>query len=474
MKPGYTLVALCLICTSSLASRPNILFIAIDDLRPELNCYGATQIISPNIDQLAERGLVFNRAYCNVPVCGASRASLLTGLHPLPDRFTTYGSRVDEDAAGIVTLPQHFKENGYYTAGVGKLFHHPDDGLKSWTVLPVRPDYPNDLAVQEEWRDYRSAEYVGLHELERPGGAVGPAWEAADVEDDAYYDGKTTTLALSRLEIMANQDKPFFLGVGFIRPHLPFNVPKKYWDLYPEESITLADNPTMPEGAPKEADFNSGELRSYSNIPRGKNELVLDPETAKNLRRGYYACVSYVDTQIGKIMKKLNALGLADNTIIIVWGDHGWSLGEHSHWGKHTCFNNAVQTPLIMHVPGGVSGKKSESLIEFVDLYPTLCDLAGLQKPDHLQGRSLVPVLNDPEAQVNDYVFARWHNGETIVSSRFNYTEYYNKNGKMISNMLYDRFKDPEENVNIVNNPEYKSIVNKLSAALEKHISERR
>lgn len=459
--------------SSFAAPTPNVLFIAVDDLRPELNCYGATQIISPNIDRLANSGVVFNRAYCNVPVCGASRASLLTGLYPLVDRFTDYGSRVDEEAGTVATLPQYFKDNGYRTAGIGKIFHHPNDALRSWTDLPVRPDYPNDLAVQEEWRDYRSAEYAGLNRQELPGGATGPAWEAADVPDDTYYDGKTATLALAKLDELARQDKPFFLGVGFIRPHLPFNAPKKYWDLYPEESIKLADNPFMPKDSPKDADFNSNELRSYANIPDGKEPI--DDATALKLRHGYYACVSFSDAQIGKIMQKLEALGLADNTIIVLWGDHGWSLGEHSHWGKHTCFNNAVQTPLIVRVPGGLQGAKTDALTEFVDIYPTLCELAGLALPPHLQGRSLAPVLKDPDAQVNDYLFARWNNGETVVSKRFNYTEYRNpKTGKVISSMLYDRLNDPAENVNVVNNPEFKPVVEKLSAVLEKHLNERR
>jgi choline-sulfatase len=473
MRFRATLVFAGLVFASVSADRPNVLFIAVDDLRPELNCYGATQIISPNIDRLANSGVVFNRAYCNVPVCGASRASLLSGIHPLPDRFTTYGSRVDEEAAGLTTLPGHFKNNGYYTAGVGKIFHHPNDGLESWSDVPVRPDYPNDLAVQEEWRDYRSAEYVGLHKLERPGGAVGPAWEAADVADDVYYDGKITTLALDKLDALAKQNQPFFLGVGFIRPHLPFNAPKKYWDLYDSESLALADNPYMPKDAPNDARFNFGELRSYANIPSGKEPL--DDATVRTLRHGYYACVSYVDAQIGMVLRKLDELGLAENTIIVLWGDHGWSLGEHAQWGKHTCFNNALQAPLIIHTPGGLTGASTDALVQFVDLYPTLCDLAKLPKPKHVQGRSLKPVLNDPTAEVNEVLFARWNNGETIISKHFNYTQYYDrKTGVAKSSMLYDRRTDPAENVNVVNHPEFKPVVSMLSATIERHIKERR
>ena len=332
---------------------PNILFISIDDLRPELNCFGASNIFSPNIDQLASEGMVFQSAYCNVPVCGASRASLLSGLYPTNKRFTNYGSRVEKDAPGVTTLPEHFKNNGYFTTSIGKVFHHLDDGLQSWSEVPYRPDYPNDIHQQELWRDYQSPENAHTKVEKLPLGAAGPAWEAADVHDTVYYDGKTTQLALNKLESLAKSKQPFFLGVGFIRPHLPFNCPKKYWDLYNENQIDLADNPFMPENAPKDAWHSYRELRGYTNIPKGK-EAIADSSALK-LRHGYYACVSYIDAQIGQIMQKLGELKLDKNTIIVLWGDHGWSLGEHSLWCKHSCFNNALQTTLLIKAPGYTS-----------------------------------------------------------------------------------------------------------------------
>lgn len=451
--------------------KPNIIFIVVDDLRPELNCYGKTQIISPNIDGLADEGLVFTRAYCNVPVCGASRASLLTGLYPTPSRFTNYGSRVEKDAPGIVSLPGHFKNNGYYTTTLGKIFHHPDDGLSAWSELPYRPDYPNSLKQQELWRDYQSDELSWTKEKDLPLGASGPAWEAADVDDSLYYDGKTTRLTLHKLEQLAKLNKPFFFGLGFIRPHLPFNAPKKYWDMYDPSGIVLADNPYMPTNAPRDAWHNYRELRGYTNI---SNDTVPIPDdTARKLRHGYFACVSFVDAQVGLVVNKLKELNLYDNTIIVIIGDHGWSLGEHTLWCKHSCFNNALRTTMIIKAPGFEQGAKTSSLVSFVDLYPTLCELAELERPGHLGGRSFLPVLKDTTAVVNEYVFARWQNGESVKSDRYLYTRYYGRNGEVSGEMLYDHESDPDENNNVVGLKENLKVVEELKKALENHFKER-
>lgn len=449
----------------------NILFISVDDLRPELNCYGKSQIISPNIDQLAEEGMLFKRAYCNIPVCGASRASLLSGLYPTPTRFTNYGSRVEKDAPGVLSIPAHFKQNGYYTTAVGKIFHHPDDDLTSWTKEPYRPDYPNSIHQQELWRDYQSPENSWTKEKDLPLGAAGPAWEPGAVDDTVYYDGKTTQRALIELEKLAAQEKPFFFGLGYIRPHLPFNAPKKYWDLYDSAKIDLPANYHMPTNAPAAAWHNYSELRSYTNI--ADDTLPLPEEQVRTLRHGYYACVSFIDGQIGQITDKLKELGVYDQTIIVLWGDHGWSLGEHSLWCKHSCFNNALQTPLIVKSPKVGKGGETESLVSFIDLYPTLCDLAGLERPTHLAGKSMLPILQNPTHKVNDYLYARWQNGESIKSDRYAYTQYYDKNGQVTSSMLYDHQSDPEENVNIAGNAGYREVEKAMKRELEKHLAER-
>ena len=477
MKNFYYLLGCLVVFLSSCGQekkpiKPNVLFISIDDLRPELNAYGRSQIISPSIDKIAEEGTVFYRAYCNVPVCGASRASLLTGIYPTSKRFTDYKSRVDEEAPGIVTIPEHFKNNGYYTSTVGKIFHHPDDGLKGWSKEPYRPDYPNTNKQQELWRDYQSPENSWTKELKLPLGGAGPAWEAGEVDDTVYYDGKTTQLALLELERLAKQEQPFFFGLGYIRPHLPFNAPKKYWDMYDSIDIELPDNYFMPENAPQDSWFNFSELRSYTNI--ANDTLPLSEEQVLSLRHGYYACVSFIDAQIGQVINKLKELGIYENTIIVLWGDHGWSLGEHTLWCKHSCFHNAIQTTLIIKSPETKGGGKSSSLVSFVDIYPTICELAVLEKPNHLVGKSLFPLLTNPTSEVNPYIFARWRNGETIKNDRFAYTQYYNNEGSVKSSMLYDHKNDPEENINVVTLPEYQDEIAVLKAELEKHIKNRK
>lgn len=473
---GIVALGFAFACTNSKTpEKPNILFIAVDDLRPEINMYGESHIISPNLDRLAQDGVVFNRAYCNVPVCGASRASLMTGIFPTPQRFTTYGARVDEEADEYPTLTETFQQNGYLTTNLGKIFHHLDDGVDGWSEEPYRPDYPNSVHQQELWRDYQSEELSWTKESDLPLGAAGPAWEAAYVDDTLYYDGKTTYLALNKLEELKKSDKPFFFGLGYIRPHLPFNCPRKYWDLYDENDIELAKNHFMPENAPKDANFTFSELRSYTNISNDKTDLIPE-EQAYKLRHGYYACVSYIDAQIGMVIDKLKELDMYDNTIIVLWGDHGWSLGEHTHWGKHTCFDNALQVPLFVKAPKHLQGANTEALVSLVDLYPTLCELAGIEKPVHLDGKSFVPVLKDSEAKVNDYIFARWTNGESVKSDKYLYTQYY-KNAKsckeMKSSMLYNHETDPEENVNIVADTESKAVVEKLKSTLEEHMQTR-
>lgn len=446
--------------------KPNILFIAVDDLRPELGCYDKP-VHSPNIDKLASEGLVFTRSYCNIAVCGASRASILTGLYPTRTRFVNYLSRIEKDAPGITSLPRHFKDNGYHTVAYGKIFHHLDDGLSGWSETPWRADYV-DLHSQEYWRDYRNEENMWTKVDSVPMGLAGPAWEKGNVSDNAYYDGKMAERAVEKMKELAKLDKPFFFGVGFLKPHLPFNAPAKYWDLYSVEEIDLAPNPFFPENAPEEARFNYGELRAYSNIPNNKEPL--DDETSRMLKHGYYACVSYTDALIGNVISTLEESGLAENTIIVLWGDHGFSLGEHTHWCKHTCFHNAMHTPLIIKAPG-YNGSTTSAMVSYVDIYPTLCELTGISLPTHLQGESLVEIMNHPE-KTGGKEFTRYPHGETVVTENFTYTEYYDPgDGSYLSNMLYDRTKDPQENKNVANEEEYSAMVKELRNQLREHVA---
>lgn len=475
MKKNYLfLCALSLIiglsgCTYQVKKeRPNILMIIVDDLKPELGCYDKDYIISPNIDKLADEAVVFKRAYCNIPVCGASRASMMTGQYPNRITFTDFKTYMDVDAPGTVTLPEYFKNNGYNTVSFGKVFHHMDDALRSWSKTPWRPDYPNDIHTQEYWRDYRAPENIWTKDSLLPGGAPGPAWESPDVPDNTYYDGKVAEKAVEQLEKFASTNQPFFLSVGFLKPHLPFNAPLKYWKVYSENDILLAPNPFMPENAPASANFNSHELRAYTNIPKGTEPI--NDSLALILKHGYYSCVSYTDAMIGNILRKLHDTELDKNTIVVLWGDHGWSLGEHTHWGKHTCFHPCLNIPFIIKAPG-VKASKSSALVSLVDIYPTLCELTGIPMKERLDGKSIVNILKDPSGTGQEQ-YSRFPNGETIVNERYVYTEYYNKEGKYVSHMLYDLESDPLETVNIADMPEYEMIVQELSEKLRRHIKE--
>ena len=434
--------------------KPNVLFIVVDDLRPQLGCYGHKQMLSGNIDGLAADGVIFLRSYCQVPVCGASRASLLTGVRPTRDRFISYNVWAEKDLPGALSLPKHFKNNGYHTISNGKVFHHSNDCKDSWSENPWRP--------KGAWRNYLLEDNKKL--AEQTSAHKGPAFENADVPDNAYFDGMIADKAILDLRRLADTDKPFFLALGFFKPHLPFNAPEKYWDLYKREEIDLADNPFRPKGAPDAALHNWGELRAYAGIPK-KGPL---PETiARTLIRGYYACVSYTDAQIGRVLAELDRLGLRDSTIVVLWGDHGWNLGEHGLWCKHCNFETSLHSPLIVTAPGIKGGKKTNALTEYLDIYPSLCQLCDLPLPGHLEGNSFVLLLKNPNLPWKKAVFSRYYNGDSVKTDRYRYTEWRRKNGTMYARMLYDHSVDLVENVNISELPENKELVKKLSKMLQ-------
>ena len=438
--------------------QPNVLFIAVDDLRPELGCYGQSHIISPNIDKLANSGMAFTNAYCNIPVCGASRASLLTGIRPTANRFVDYNTWANEDVPGAISLPALFKQNGYHTISNGKVFHHKDDLKDSWTDEPWNP---------AEMSNYLNYQTKLNQDIFSDGTQRGFPYEAGDVADTAYFDGKIASKTIADLKRLKEEGKPFFLAAGFLKPHLPFNAPKKYWNLYPEENIQLPDNYYPPQNAPKAAVHNFGELRSYYSIP--KKGPVAD-STALNLIRGYYACVSYVDVQIGRVLDALDDLGLAENTIVVLWGDHGWQLGEHSIWCKHANFKTSLNAPLIVRAPGYNDQHRSKALVEFIDIYPTLCELSGLEKPKQLHGKSFVPLLENPDQAWKDRVYSRFIKGESIITDRFLYTEWINQQDSIYASMLYDHQTDPDENKNIVGADGIKDTVQSLHNQLHQHI----
>lgn len=434
--------------------RHNVLFIAVDDLRPQLGCYGHKQMISPNIDRLASDGVTFLRSYCQVPVCGASRASLMTGVRPTANRFLGYNTWAQKDLPGALSIAKHFRNNGYHTISNGKIFHHRTDCLDGWSEEPWRP--------KGAWMNYLLEENKKL--AEQTSAHKGPAFENADVPDNAYFDGMVADKGISDLRRLKKVDKPFFLALGFFKPHLPFNAPKRYWDMYRPEEIDLADNPFRPKGAPDAALHNWGELRAYDGIPKKGH---LSDDMARTLIHGYYACVSYTDAQIGRVLAELDRLGLRDDTVVVLWGDHGWNLGEHGLWCKHCNFETSLHSPLIVRAPGIKAGSRTNALTEYLDIYPSLCELCELPLAGHLQGKSFVPLLKNPNLPWKKAVFSRYFKGDSVKTDRYRYTEWRDKSGKVYARMLYDHKVDLVENVNIAERPQNKKLVAKMSKMLQ-------
>jgi arylsulfatase A-like enzyme len=435
-------------CTAE--AQQNVLFIIVDDLRTELPVYGKDHIHAPNIERLAGEGVVFANAYANVPVCGASRASLMTGLRPTRNRFLDYDSRADEDAPGVVALHAFLKAQGYHTESMGKVFHGRDDLADGWSMPPwlAQEAVPRNQATG--FRNYQLPENIAAFREH----GTGPATESADLPDNAYFDGQTAERAVAALERYANGGQPFFLAVGFVKPHLPFTAPKRYWDLYEADDIDLARVNVMPEGIPPEARHPFGELRHYSDVPDDR-DVPVDDELARKLRHGYYASVSYADAQVGRVLDALRDLELADSTIVVLIGDHGWSLGDHGLWAKHSPFDVATRTVAMVRAPGLGAKGRAEGLIEFVDIYPTLIDLLNLEPPGHLQGESFRPLLADPAAPGKKAVFPRWKHADVVKTSEYALTTWSNPQGDVLAEMMFDHETDRDETMNIAEDKQY-------------------
>ena len=416
-------------------------------------------MFTPNIDDLASQGILFRRSYCMVPTCGASRASLMTGIRPTRNRFVDYLTFAEKDAPGITTLNTHFKNHGYYTISNGKVFHHAEDNSTGWSEPAWRPD---QVQIYQLARN-RAIQQKRAQQSGSPNRKRGPAFEAADVPDNAYADGQLAEKSIQDLRRLATMDQPFFLAVGFFKPHLPFVAPQKYWDLYDRTTISLPTTYHPPKNAPNESLHNWGELRNYADIPAQKS---LSNEMARSLIHGYYACVSYTDAQVGKLLDEVERLGLADNTIIVLWGDHGWNLGEHTLWCKHCCFETSMHAPLVVVAPEILGGKTTDGLTEFIDIYPSLCELAGLPLPDHLQGKSFVPLMKRPNRNWKQTAIGRYRNGDTIRTQQFRFTTYTNPEGNLLARMLYDHQSDPEEDTNVSEQPRFKEVVQNLAKHL--------
>lgn len=438
----------------------NVLLLYVDDLRLQLGCYGVDWIHTPNIDKLARQGVLFENAYSQYPICGPSRASMLTGLRPTPELFWKWNARVDVEKPDTVTLPELARRSGYATQCVGKVFHDIDDCESVWSEGAYIPPYvlggSRNAYVTPEYRETVA------------GGGRGPAFERADVEADAYGDGMIADRACQDLRQLAAGERPFFHATGFLRPHLPFCAPSAYWDLYDRDALPMVPNPEPPANAPAQSVHNFQELRNYAGIP---DEGPMDPELERTLVHGYCASVSYVDAQIGRVLDEVDRLGLQDNTLVVLLTDHGWQLGEHSIWTKHCLFEESLHCPLLFRRPGLPGGQRATGLAEYVDVYPTLCDLMDLPAPAHLQGRSLRAQLENPAAPGSEAVFSRIGNADSIKTATHRYSQWRGKDGRLEARMLYDHQRDPNENENIAEQADAQPVVQELAGRLDAYLA---
>ncbi len=496
------------------SSKPNILFIAVDDLKPILGCYGNTLVKTPNIDRLAKMGTVFTKNYCQQSVCGPTRASLMTGMRPDYTKIWDLRTQMRDMNPNILTIPQYFISQGYNTAGIGKIYH-PSSAINkidpaSWNVpyieLTAR-DYANGMGKPAN-NQYQNPATKALFEKEvkpkkdngddeNPVSRKGPSTECIDVPDDAYNDGVYAIKAKAQIIKLSKENKPFFMAVGFHKPHLPFVAPKKYWDLYKREEMPLEKFQEHAKNGVEIAYHKSGELRNYPDIPEfatlpGEDlRIGLKTEKQKELIHGYYASVSYMDAQVGILLNTLEEQGILNNTIIVLWGDHGWHLGDHDLWEKHTTFEQANRSPLIIASPGIKAGT-SKSISEHVDIFPTLCQLAGVPVPKNLAGKSLMPVMQNKSMEVKDFAMSQYHRtlkaeeakklgykdrklwGYSMRTDKYRFVMWMNNftsdqpfsADKIYAIELYDYEKDPLEKVNVAGDKDYKKAEEELRAKM--------
>ena len=459
---------------SSFAAPLNVLFIAVDDLRPELGCYGAAHMKTPHLDRLASQGMLFERAYCQVAVCNPSRSSVLSGTRPDTTGVLDNQHFMRPNMPDVISLPQHFKNYGYTSLSLGKIFHHserePGDDPQSWSEPSWYHGEP-----YKHWFTQESLDYVkqlkALPKAQQPKQLRAAPFEAADEPDASYPDAQTAAKAIETLQRLKAEAKPFFLGVGFVKPHLPFTCPQKYWDLYPEASIQLAANAQRPKDAPEPAFHNNYELRSYGTVPENG---PISNAMALKLIRGYRACVSFMDAQLGRVLNELDRLGLRESTLIVLWGDHGYHLGENGLFTKMTNFEHGTRVPLLVSLPGmKTAGQRTKALVELVDLYPTLAQLCDLPLPKHLEGTSFAPLLKNPDQEWKKAAFSQYlrtgkppHTGRSLRTDRWRYTEWHDLKGKPTGVELYDELNDPQETVNLANDPTHTEAVKQLAAQL--------
>ena len=506
MRNHFKIISLVLftsICISFGDKEQNILFISVDDLKPTIGCFGDKLAKTPFMDELAKKGIVFLNAHCQQAVCGPSRASLMTGMRPDYTQVLDLKTKMRDKNPDILTIPQYFRNLGYQTIGMGKIFDprcvDNQNDQPSWsepytrfheipTIKGLRRTvighFQSDKAHQllEEAKSKGITKYAEqknyLHD--RGGNQV---VESADVADAAYEDGTLNEFAKETLKRLKKSDKPFFLAVGYKRPHLPFTAPKKYWDMYKRNDFKIHPYQQKARNASDIAYTKVGELKSYNGVPdydsHSKDASKHIPkELQLEFIHGYYACVSYIDQLIGDLVGELKRLKMDKNTTIIIWGDHGWHLGDHGLWCKHTNFEQATRSPMMFLSPGLKGGYKITSPVEFIDIFPTLCDLTDNKIPSHLDGTSLKPLFKNPNALVKKSALSQWPSGNrmgyAVRTKYYRYVEWmtgdtrdpYDKSN-VISRQLFDYKKDPLETVNLADESQYKDIANHLQKELK-------
>jgi arylsulfatase A-like enzyme len=464
----YYAIIFSIFCYSIIAqdsNQKNVLLIIVDDLRPVLPTYGATQVEAPHLTAFSKNAVQFNNAYVNIPTCGASRASILTGIRPTREYYKKYYTSIDEDMPQAITISELLQAKGYTTISNGKVSHNKSDKASTWDDL-WRPGSTTP-------KDYLLEENIESSKLPHKNNHM--PYEKANVEDLAYKDGKIAAKTIRDLKKLKAQKESFFLVAGFLKPHLPFNAPAKYWEMYDKEKITPPINNKFPATA-YEGAGNWYELARYKGVQQGYSDnpslnaktFTMDAEMTTNLIHGYYACVSYIDQQIGNVLQALENLELSDNTIVIITSDHGFSLSDHNRWSKHNLFKVENHVPLFVRVPGLSNPGKSDSFVELIDLYPTICDLLGLEKPDQLEGRSLVENIKDPNLISKTNAFSRYTNGDMYISDNYAYSEWkYSEEGNIVGRMLYDMKNDPFQMENLSHLTKYEKLMDSLSNNLK-------
>jgi len=497
------------IVTTSNASKKNILFLAIDDLKPLLSNYGESQMHTPNFDRLASMGMTFTNAHVQYAVCGPSRASVMTGTNPDKTKVWDLHTDFRESAPDLISMPEYLISQGYETTAVGKIYHKgstsPGHDGKSWSMPHQLPDNYDPAAGDAAFSYYQNTETKQrMAELEAEAKAKGisrngkirsyvfkrlkPSTEHADVSDTAYQDGLYTQTALQQLNDLIDSGKPWFLGVGYQKPHLPFVAPQKYWDLYDRDKIELAAFQKLSEGTPNYAFHSFGELRAFSDIDSSLRQGDVLPEAKqRELIHGYMACISYIDAQLGKLFDELEKRSLLDDTIIVLWGDHGFHLGDHTEWCKHSNFEQATRIPFMFAGPGVNKNQKSHHPVNLVDLFPTVFELAHVPQSSQTDGKSLVPLLDDDQSTTiaMDYAYHQYRRqkkmGYGIRTDRYRYTEWHDNDYRsynayieenIVGYELYDYEKDPLETKNLIDEPAYESVRKELKNKLKSHLTQ--